>query len=180
MSLLSWKPTSLTTKSKFISKAYKALHHLAAASSLNHLPFMCHLSHTGLLAPPQTYWVLFCLRAFADAVPFAPRSSWGRLLRIQALSQIPASRGGPSWPPYLILHPPLFLITSCYFCLHLFINMPIIYHMGTHKKVSSRGWPHGRMVKFTCSASVAQGFAGSDPGSRHGTTHQAMLRRCHT
>ena len=26
-----------------------------------------------------------------------------------------------------------------------------------------------------CSASVAQGFAGSDPGRRHGTAHQAML-----
>ena len=45
-----------------------------------------------------------------------------------------------------------------------------------------RGWPHGRMVKFVRSASVAQGFAGSDPGHRHGTTHQTMLRwhpTCH-
>ena len=32
------------------------------------------------------------------------------------------------------------------------------------------------MVKFTHSASVAQGFTGSDPGHGHGTTHQAMLR----
>uniref|UniRef100_A0A8C4LYD3 Dedicator of cytokinesis 11 n=1 Tax=Equus asinus asinus TaxID=83772 RepID=A0A8C4LYD3_EQUAS len=30
---------------------------------------------------------------------------------------------------------------------------------------------------FASSASVAQGFAGSDPGRRHGTAHQAMLRR---
>ena len=38
------------------------------------------------------------------------------------------------------------------------------------------------MVKFTCSASVAQGFAGSDPGRRHSTAHQAMMRwqpTCH-
>ena len=28
------------------------------------------------------------------------------------------------------------------------------------------GWPHGQVVKFTCSASVAQCFAGSDPGHR--------------
>ena len=39
------------------------------------------------------------------------------------------------------------------------------------------GWPHGRVVKLTCSASEAQGFTGSDPGRRHGTTHQAMLRQ---
>ena len=37
----------------------------------------------------------------------------------------------------------------------------------------------GRVVGFTrsASASAAQGFAGSDPGHRHGTTHQAILRR---
>ena len=38
------------------------------------------------------------------------------------------------------------------------------------------------MVKFAQSASAAQGFAGSDPGHRHGTAGQAMLRRhptCH-
>ena len=28
-----------------------------------------------------------------------------------------------------------------------------------------------------CSASAAQSFAGLDPRRRHGTTHQAMLRR---
>ena len=33
----------------------------------------------------------------------------------------------------------------------------------------------GRAVKFTCSALVAQGFTGLDPGYRHGTAHQAML-----
>ena len=33
------------------------------------------------------------------------------------------------------------------------------------------------MVKFARSASAAQGFAGSYPGRRYGTTHQAMLRR---
>ena len=44
------------------------------------------------------------------------------------------------------------------------------------------GRPRGQVVEFTCSASAAQGFAGSDPGCRHGTTHQAMLRQhpaCH-
>ena len=45
-----------------------------------------------------------------------------------------------------------------------------------------RGWPHGRVVKFARSTAAAQGFAVSDPGPRHGTAHQAMLRRrptCH-
>ena len=41
----------------------------------------------------------------------------------------------------------------------------------------NRGQPHGQVVKFARSTSVAQGFAGSDPGRRHGTTHQATLRR---
>ena len=36
---------------------------------------------------------------------------------------------------------------------------------------------HGWMVKYTCSTSVAQGFASSNPGCGHGTAHQAMLRR---
>ena len=46
----------------------------------------------------------------------------------------------------------------------------------------TRGWPRGQMVKFMRSASAAQGFAGSDPGRRRGTTLQAMLRwrpTCH-
>ena len=34
------------------------------------------------------------------------------------------------------------------------------------------------MVKFERSASAAQRFTGSDPGRRHGTAHQAMLRQC--
>ena len=33
--------------------------------------------------------------------------------------------------------------------------------------------PLGRVVKLVCSASAAQGFAGSDPGRGHGTAHQA-------
>ena len=45
------------------------------------------------------------------------------------------------------------------------------------KKAGLWGWPHGRVVKFVCSASVAQSFAGSDPGHGHGTTHEAMLMR---
>ena len=42
------------------------------------------------------------------------------------------------------------------------------------------GRPCGQEVKFACSTSAAQGFAGLDPGSEHGTTHQAMLRQCPT
>ena len=43
-----------------------------------------------------------------------------------------------------------------------------------------RSWLCGQVVKFTRSALVAQGFAGSDPGRGHGTTHQAILRQCPT
>ena len=32
------------------------------------------------------------------------------------------------------------------------------------------------MVKFAHSTLAAQGFAGSDPGRRHGMAHQAMLK----
>ena len=39
---------------------------------------------------------------------------------------------------------------------------------------TSRGWLHGRVVKFARSAAAAQG---SDPGRRHGTARQATLRR---
>ena len=39
------------------------------------------------------------------------------------------------------------------------------------------GWPGVAEVKFAHSASVALGFAGSDPGYRHGTAWQAMLGR---
>ena len=39
------------------------------------------------------------------------------------------------------------------------------------------GWPHGLVVKFVRSASAPQGFAGSDPGRGHGTTHLVMLRQ---
>ena len=38
------------------------------------------------------------------------------------------------------------------------------------------------MVKFVHSTLAAQGFAGSDPGCRHGTAHKDMLRQhatCH-
>ena len=49
-------------------------------------------------------------------------------------------------------------------------------------KIISKNWgqPHGRVVNFTRSAAVAQGFAGSDPGRGHGTAYQATLRRCPT
>ena len=39
------------------------------------------------------------------------------------------------------------------------------------------GWPHGPVVKFSPSALAAQGFADLDPGRRHSSAHQAMLRR---
>ena len=43
--------------------------------------------------------------------------------------------------------------------------------------MGSWGQSHGQVVKFEQCASVAQGFTGSDPGHRHGTTHHAMLRQ---
>ena len=46
-----------------------------------------------------------------------------------------------------------------------------------YQMIQVRGRPHGRVVKFSSSTLVAQGFSGSDPGRRHGTAHQAMLRR---
>ena len=49
-----------------------------------------------------------------------------------------------------------------------------------HKEGLLRGQPCGWVVKFASSALAAQGFTGSDPGRRHGTTYQAMLRRCPT
>ena len=45
----------------------------------------------------------------------------------------------------------------------------------TYEKIV-RGWPRGRVVEFVSSASVSQGFPGSDPGHGHGTARQAMLR----
>ena len=45
------------------------------------------------------------------------------------------------------------------------------------KESAFRGWPYGQVVKFTHSASAAQGFISLDPGRGHGTIHQAMLRR---
>ena len=45
------------------------------------------------------------------------------------------------------------------------------------KREYYRGRPHGRVVKSACSAVVAQGFAGSDPGRGHGTACQATLRQ---
>ena len=39
------------------------------------------------------------------------------------------------------------------------------------------GRPGGPVVKFAHFAWAAQGFTGLDPGRRHGTARQAMLRR---
>ena len=46
------------------------------------------------------------------------------------------------------------------------------------KSHRSGDWPHGRVVGFACSASVAQGFTGSDLGQGYGTAHRAMLGWC--
>ena len=49
-------------------------------------------------------------------------------------------------------------------------------------RMGFRGRPHGQVIKFACSTSAAQGFAGSDPGHGHGTARQAVLRQhptCH-
>ena len=49
-------------------------------------------------------------------------------------------------------------------------------------KTALLGRPRGWVAKFARSALVAQGFAGSNPGCRRGTTHQATLRwhpTCH-
>ena len=45
------------------------------------------------------------------------------------------------------------------------------------KKFTFGGQPRGPVVKFACSTSQAQGFAGSNPGRGRGTAHQAMLRQ---
>ena len=39
------------------------------------------------------------------------------------------------------------------------------------------GQPCGRVVKFAHSTSAAQGVTSSDPGHRHSTAHQGMLRQ---
>ena len=41
------------------------------------------------------------------------------------------------------------------------------------KQAGSRGQPCGPVVEFAPCASVAKGFAGSDPGRRHGRARQA-------
>ena len=46
--------------------------------------------------------------------------------------------------------------------------------INTTVKKLFRGCPCGQVVKFVRSPSVAQGFADSDPGRGHGTTHQAI------
>ena len=44
------------------------------------------------------------------------------------------------------------------------------------RKTQISGQPSGRVVRSVRSAWAAQGFAGLDPGSGHGTVRQAMLR----
>ena len=56
------------------------------------------------------------------------------------------------------------------------------YNWTTEIKQKGRGWPHGRVVKFTCSASVAQGFTcpgfhrfGAWAQTRHGSSGHAEV-----
>ena len=67
-------------------------------------------------------------------------------------------------------------VQNYYNCMRKSINAKLVL------KRKKWGWPHGLAVKLVHSASAAQDFTGSDPGRRHGTAHQAMLRRrpiCH-
>ena len=56
-----------------------------------------------------------------------------------------------------------------------FTKTPIAFPCTSRIKV--RGQPRGQVVKLVHSSEVAQGFAGSDPGHRHDTAHQAVLRQ---
>ena len=59
----------------------------------------------------------------------------------------------------------------------LLLSLLEYFLFNSQKTTKFWGRPHGPMVKFVCSPSAAQGFAGSDPGRVQGTAHQAMLRR---
>ena len=48
----------------------------------------------------------------------------------------------------------------------------------TQVEIELLGLARSQLVKFECSTSAAQAFTGSDPGHRHGTTCQAMLKWC--
>ena len=53
----------------------------------------------------------------------------------------------------------------------LFLCLGLAARMITLQESIKLGQRHGRVVGFARSASAAQGFAGSNPGCRHGTTH---------
>ena len=57
------------------------------------------------------------------------------------------------------------------------VNPPLFQVHLSYIKAFTWGQPIGRTIKFVRSASVAQGFAGSNPGRGHGTAHQITLRR---
>ena len=59
----------------------------------------------------------------------------------------------------------------------IFLNALFSNHKMIHSLKKFRGRPRGLVVRLVCSASAAQGFAGSDPGCGHSTAHQATLRR---
>ena len=46
-----------------------------------------------------------------------------------------------------------------------------------YKDVNIWGRPGGPVVKFARSALAAQGFTSPDPGRKHGTAHEVMLRQ---
>ena len=48
------------------------------------------------------------------------------------------------------------------------------------QKIELGGWPRSQVVKLARSTWAAQGFTSLDPGHRHGTAHQTMLRQCPT
>ena len=75
------------------------------------------------------------------------------------------------WHNYKKLFSPV-LTDSVLKLLHKSFNSPPAL-----KKLKLGVWAHGQVIKFTHSASAAPGFISSDPGRRHGTAQQAMLRQ---
>ena len=66
-------------------------------------------------------------------------------------------------------------VTSPKIYLHKILSIPQMSCLGVNKNCSSRGHTETEQLSSR-SASAAQGFAGSAPGHRHVTAHQAMLR----
>lgn len=136
MSLVSWRLSGLPVKSKFSPRTTKPY-------MIGLLPHLWAISHLGAT---RTHWSSSSFsgsvssllpQAFVGTAPSACRSPCGRLLRTEALSQKSTRPEGLPWAANQILHFPSSLGTSCYLFLHVFMSMPIICHMGTHKKVGT-------------------------------------------